>query len=152
MGYESLFICTDYYSNCRVFGRKVSYELRKCPYCQEPDPQLKNWRGHRINYTKSLDPTVPPSSIWFSLTHKNQRHATIGLIGIATAFVIDHYTSDSIITRLNLPQGEIENWADTLYVIPFLMLAYKIANLLAPQSTDSENSIPQEHSKPRHLP
>ncbi len=152
MPYGTLFIGTDYYSNCRVCGRKVSYKLRKCPYCQEPEPQLRNWRGHRINYTKSLDPTVPSSSIWSSLTHKNQRHTTLKIIGIAAAFVIDHYTSDSIITRLNLPKGGIENWADTLYVIPFIVLAYKIADRLTPQSTNSDISIPQEQSKPRHVP
>ena len=152
MAYGSLFIGTDYYSNCRACGRKVAYKLSKCPYCQEPDPQLKNWMGRRINYTKSLDPSVPSTSLWSSLTSKDQRHATLKLIGIATAFVIDHYTSDSIITRLNLPKGGIENWAGTLYVIPFIVLAYKIADLLTPQSTNSDNSIPQDRKKPRHLP
>ena len=56
---------TSNFSNCKACGRKVPIRVPFCPHCREPDPQLRNFMGWRVDYTKSIDPSV--RSIWKSI-------------------------------------------------------------------------------------
>ncbi len=130
-----MFVGTDPFSNCKACGRKVSYRLRKCPYCREPDPQLRNALDWRVNYTKNLDPSV--TSKW-----KSTRRLRIRILKIlgaltflaiaSTAFVLEYHPN--LMTKyLGLRVNPSEEWLGTLYPIMFVLLPISFAVALIPE-------------------
>lgn len=48
------------------------------------------------------------------------------LIAIFTALAIDHFTSDQAIALLNLQEGPVKDWINTLYIAPFMIVGFWI--------------------------
>ena len=48
------------------------------------------------------------------------------LIAIFAALAVDHFTSDPVIAFLNLPEGPVKNWVNTLYIAPFMLAGFWI--------------------------
>lgn len=48
------------------------------------------------------------------------------LIAIFAALAIDHFTSDPVIAMLNLPEGHVKDWVNTLYIMPFMFACFWI--------------------------
>ena len=130
------FIGTDPFSNCKACGRKVSYKLLKCPYCSEPDPQLRNVLGWRVNYTKDLDPSV--TNIWKSTRRLRIRIlkilAILTLLAIISASFVLEYHPNLITIYLGLRVDPSEMWLGTLNVIVFILLPISIVVVLIPEN------------------
>ena len=130
-----MFVGTDPFSNCKACGRKVSYRLRKCPYCREPDPQLRNALDWRVNYTKNLDPSV--TSKW-----KSTRRLRIRILKIlgaltflaitSTTFVLG-YHPNLINKYLGLRVNPSEEWLGALYAIMFVLVPISFTVALIPE-------------------
>ena len=118
-----MYIGTGSFSNCKECGRKVPIRLRNCPHCREPDPHLKNWLGWRIDYTKSLDPTVPKRSRWPFRIRFGTRFIIPSLIAISVvAVAVDYLFPDLIIELLGLEEGPAELWVGLLYLVIYFVL------------------------------
>ena len=120
-----MLIGTDNFSNCKACGKKVPIRLRSCPHCREPDPQLRNWLGWRVNYTKALDPSVSSKwkSIWPFRIRIGKRLAIPSLIAlIVAALALDYFTPDLIIKFSGLPDGPTRSWLGVLYVALLILL------------------------------
>lgn len=50
------------------------------------------------------------------------------LIAIFTALAIDHFTSDPVIALLNLQEGPVKDWVNSLYVALFMIASFWIAD------------------------
>lgn len=130
---ESMLIGTGGFSNCKACGRKVSFKLRHCPHCREPDPQLKNSLGWRVNYTKELDPTVSSKweSIWlFQPRIKKRLAISISIAIIVVAITVEYLSLDSIISYYGWPEELAKNWASFLSMIMYFVLAICVATAL----------------------
>ena len=136
IGTEYPFIGTDPFSNCKACGRKISYKLSKCPYCAEPDPQLRNALGYRVNYSRNLDPSV--TSIWKSTRRLRIRILKILAILtlltiISTSFVLE-YHPNLITIYLGLRVDPSDIWLATLNGIMLILLPISIVVILIPEN------------------
>lgn len=52
---------------------------------------------------------------------------TTNLIVIFTALAIDHFTSEPVIALLNLQEGPLKDWLNSLYIAPFMLAGFWIA-------------------------
>ena len=126
------YVGTGQFSNCKACGRKVHFKLSKCHYCREPNPQLMNGMGYRVDYTKTLDPSV--SKKWRSthrlLVRTLKILSTLTFLSIlATAFVLERYPN--LITKyLGLPLNPSE--VGTLYAIMFVLVPVSFTFALIP--------------------
>lgn len=50
------------------------------------------------------------------------------LVAIFTALTIDYFTSDPVIAFLNLPEGPVKDWVNTLYIVPLMLASFWITN------------------------
>lgn len=57
-----------------------------------------------------------------------RRIQTRNLIAIFAALAIDHFTSDPVIALLNLQDGPVKDWVNTLYIAPFMIAGFWIAD------------------------
>ena len=118
-----MFIGTGKFSNCKECGRKVPIRLRKCPHCRQSDPHLKNILGWRVDYTKSLDPTVPQKSPWpFRIPIGGRFTIPSLIVTVVVALVIDYLYPDLIIELLGLPYESARVWVDALYFVMYFVL------------------------------
>ena len=133
--FGGILIGTGPYSNCKACGRKVSFRLRRCPYCHEPNPPLTNVLGWRVDYTKALDPTVTKK--WKStrtiLLRILKGLAILALIAIfGTTFVLDYHPN--LVTKfLGLRVDPSEEWLGALYAIMFVLLPISFTVALIPE-------------------
>ena len=128
-GSDGLLIGTDRFSNCKACGKKVSIRLRSCPHCREPDPQLRNSLGWRVNYTKALDPSVSSrkKSIWPFQTRIIKRLTIYSLIAIVVlTLAIDYFMPE----LLSLPDESANGWLGILYVAIYVAIAICVAAAL----------------------
>lgn len=126
-----MFIGTDNFSNCKACGKKVPIRLRNCPHCREPDPQLRNCLGWRVNYTKSLDPTVPEKSPWPFRIPSGTRFTILSFIAIiAAAIATDFFVPDLAIELFGLSDESAKVWQGLLHMVMFVVLAICMAAVL----------------------
>jgi hypothetical protein len=79
--------------------------------------------GWRIDYTKSLDPTVPKKSRWPFRTPFGGRFTIPSLIAIVVvALAIEVLFPELIIELLRLPDKAARVWLDALYCALLLVL------------------------------
>ena len=50
------------------------------------------------------------------------------LIAIFSALAIYHFTSNPVIALLNLQEGSVKDWVNTLYIAPFMIAGFWIAD------------------------
>ncbi len=129
-----MFIGTGYFSNCKACGKKVRIRLRNCPHCNEPDPQLRNWLGWRVDYTKDLDPSVSSKwkSVWPFRTRIGKRLKTFLLIAIVvTILAVDYLSPALLIEFLRMPPEFFESWwSALLYTAMYIVVAICLVTLL----------------------
>jgi len=126
-----MLIGTGNFSNCKKCGRKVRIRLRNCPHCKEPNPQLRNVLGWRVDYTKSLDPTFPKRSPWPFRIPFGGRFTIPSLIAIVVvALAIDYLFPDLIIELLGLPDEPTRVWLGAIYFAMIFVLVLCVAAVL----------------------
>ncbi len=52
---------------------------------------------------------------------------TTNLIVIFTSLAIYHFTSEPVIALLNLQEGPVRDWLNSLYIAPFMIAGFWIA-------------------------
>lgn len=129
-----MFFGAGYFSNCKACGRKVPIRLRNCPHCKEPDPELRNWLGWRVDYTKALDPSVSSKweSVWPFQTRIGKRFKTVLLIAIVvTILAIDYLSPALLIELFRLPEAFFESWwSALLYTAMYIVVAICVVALV----------------------
>lgn len=109
------------FSNCKECGRKVATRLQKCPHCKEPNPHLRDSWGFRVDYTKSLDPTVPPKPLFPFRIRLTMQSAIPSLaIALVAAIVIDHL----------FPAEPARRWLGLLNLVMIFVMAFCTAVVL----------------------
>lgn len=57
-----------------------------------------------------------------------RRVQSANLIAIFTALAIAHLTSGPMLSLLDLPEGPVEEWANTLHIAPFMLAGFWITH------------------------
>ena len=79
---------------------------------------MKNILGWRVDYTKSLDPTVPKKLSWpFRIPIGGRFTIPSLIVTVVVALVIDNLYPDLIIELLGLPYESARVWVDALYFV-----------------------------------
>ena len=128
-----MLIGTGNFSNCKACGRKIPFKLQHCPHCREPDPQLKNSLGWRVDYTKELDPTVSSKwdSIWLFQPRIRKRLAiSLSIAIIVVAITVEYLSLDSIIRYYGWPEEPAKIWAGFLSMVMYFVLAICVATAI----------------------
>lgn len=59
---------------------------------------------------------------------RDRKIQTTNLVVIFTSLGIYHFTSEPVIALLNLQEGPLKDWGNSLYIAPFMIAGFWIAD------------------------